>query len=328
MLATLVTCAAIALSPRGAVASEVSSAAAHVAGIVVHGAAETLRDYCRAEDGRLWLELPGGMRSELVTSTTDPLIANPGDGAFHAFDALEVQAALAAVTFPMGGVSAEVFILPYPRRESLESAAGPGLILLAPGVRELSREHQHSEFVHELGHVVQYALLPDTDQDGWERYMALRGLSSDYNTALAPHADRPHEIWAEDFRALFGGATANANGTIENATLAHPSQVPGLAEFMTSVAAAAPAAGSARLVAAPFSRGAVSFSRFGTQAAVLDVFDAAGRRIASVPPTVGGNSVAWSWNGSDRAGRMVRGEVVFARARDGRGGAVRVVVTR
>ena len=80
-----------------------------------------------------------------------------------------------------------------------------------------------------------------------------------------------------------------------------------------------------------FKRDAVHISEvgdFSAQAAVLDVFDAAGRRIASVPPTVGGNSVAWSWNGSDRAGRMVRGEVVFARARDGRGGAVRVVVTR
>ena len=331
LLSGLVACtavAAIALSPRGAAASEVHTSAAHVAGIVVHDAAETLRDYCHSEDGTLWLELPGGMRWELVTSTVDPLITNPGDGSFHAFDAVEVHAALAGVSFPMGGVSAEVFILPFPRRASLESAAGPGLILLSPGVRELSREHQHSEFVHELGHVVQYALLPDSDVDGWERYMNLRGLSSDYNTALAPHADRPHEIWAEDFRALFGGATANANGTIENSTLVHPSAVPGLGEFMRSVADAAPVLVSAKLMAAPVARGAVSFSRFGTEAAVLDVFDAAGRRIASVPPTVGGNSVAWSWNGDDRTGRMVRGEVVFARARDGRGGAVRVVVTR
>ncbi len=328
MLRALVACAALALSSRVAAASEVRTAAAHVAGIVMHDAAETLRDYCRTEDGKLWLELPGGARWELVTSTTDPLIANPGDGAFHAFDVPEVRAALAEVTFPMDLVSAEVFILPYPRRASLESAAGPGLILLSPGVRELSREHQHSEFAHELGHVVQYALLPDSDADRWERYMNLRGLSEDYNTALAPHADRPHEIWAEDFRALFGGLTANANGTIENATLAHPTQVAGLGEFMRAVAAAAPAAGSARLVAAPVAHGAVSFSRFGTEASVLDLFDASGRRIASVPPTVGGKSVAWSWNGSDRAGRLVRGEVVFARARDGQGGAVRVVVTR
>ena len=327
MLRSLVACTVLALAPRGAAASELRSAAAHVAGIVMHDATETLRDYCRSEDGRLWLVLPGGARWELVTSTTDPIIANPGDGAFHPFDAAEVQSALDAVTFPMGGISAQVFILPYPRRESLESAAGPGLILLSPGVRTLSREHQHSEFVHELGHVVQYSRLPDSDQDGWERYRDLRGLSSTLNTASAPHADRPHEIWAEDFRALFGGATANANGTIENATIAYPAQVAGLSDFMRSVADASPVVASGRLVAAPVASGAVTFSRFGSEATVLDVFDAAGRRVASVLPTVGGTNVAWNWNGDDHSGRRLRGEVVFARARDGRGGAVRVVVT-
>lgn len=327
MLRALVACLALALAPQRAAANELRTAAGHVAGIVVHDAAETLHEYCRSEDGRLWLELPGGSRWELVTSTTDPVIANPGDGAFHSFESAEVQAALDEVSFPMGGVSAEVFILPFPRRESLESAAGPGLILLSPGVRVLSREHQHSEFVHELGHVVQYALLPDADQDGWDRYMNLRGLSSDLNTATSPHADRPHEIWAEDFRALFGGPSANVNGTIENATLVHPAQVAGLSEFMRSVADAAPQMLASRLVAAPVASGAVSFSRFGTAAAVLDVFDAAGRRVASVQPTVGIGSVAWTWNGDDRSGRRLRGAVVFARVRDGRGGAVRVVVT-
>ena len=327
-VAGLVACATLELLSGPAAASELRSSAAHVAGIVVHDATETLRDYCRAEDGKLWFQIPGGRRWELVTSTNDPVISNPGDGAFHTFDEVEVRAALADVSYPIGSVSAEVFILPFPRRESLESAAGPGLILLSPGVRALSREHQHSEFVHELGHVAQYALLPDTDQDRWERYMNLRGLSDDQHTALAPHADRPHEIWAEDFRALFGGATANANGTIENADLLHPSQVAGLDDFMRSVAASAPALGADRLLAAPVARGAVSFSRFGTEAAVLDVFDAAGRRLASLPPTVGGNSVSWSWSGEDRSGRQLRGEVVFARARDGRGGATRVIVTR
>ena len=328
MVRALLALSALAFAPRGAAASELRSAAVHVAGIVVHDATETLRDYCRSEDGRLWLELPSGARWELVTSTTDPIIANPGDGAFHRFDVAEVQAALDALSFPIGGISAQVFILPFPRRESLESAAGPGLILLSPGVRALSREHQHSEFVHELGHVVQYSRLPDSDQEGWEHYMNLRGLSSALNTASAPHADRPHEIWAEDFRALFGGSLANANGTIENATLTHPAQVAGLSEFMRSVADASPALGSGSLVAAPVASGAVTFSRFGSETAVLDVFDAAGRRLASVLPAVGGASVAWNWNGEDRSGRRLRGEVVYARVRDGRGGAVRVVVTR
>src|SRR5580765_6467847 len=303
---TLTALAIALLACKPAAANELRASALGGAGLLIHDAGETLRDYCRSEGGRLYLELPGGSRWELVTSTTDPAITNPGDGSFHAFERSEVNEALAEVRFPLHQVSAEVFILPYPRRLSLESAAGPGLILLSPGVRPLSREHQHSEFVHELGHVVQYALFPDADVGGWAEYTRMRGLLPGVNTASAPHADRPHEIWAEDFRALFGGAAANSAGTIENAALAYPTQVTGLARFMASMVANAAASGPARLAVVPLAHGAVSFSRFGTRAAVLDVFDAAGRRLASVPPTLGSNGVAWSWDGTDRSGRPVR----------------------
>ena len=297
-------------------------------GLTIHGPDETLRDFCAWQEGRLWLTIPGSVRCELVTATTDPAIANPGDGHFHPFAEAEVRAALGALDYSLADLNAEVFLLPYPRRAGLESAAGPGIIFLAPGVWPLTPEHQHAEFVHELGHVVQYALLPDADGDGWAQYARMRGLQPLVNTASAPHADRPHEIWAEDFRALFGGPAATSAGTIENASLAYPTQVAGLDRFMASLAANAASAGGARLTAAPLARGAVSFSRFGTRAAVLDVFDAAGRRLASVLPAVGGNAVAWNWDGSDRSGLPVRGAVVFARARDGQGGAVRVVVVR
>ena len=324
----LLAIAAFALATVPAAASELRASASHVAGIVVHDAAETLRDYCRSEAGRLVLELPGGSRWELVTSPADPAIANHGDGAFHAFESAEVASALSQVRYTLGSVSAEVFILPYPRRASLESAAGPGLILLSPGVRALSREHQHAEFVHELGHVVQYALLPDADAQGWDAYASMRGLTPAVNSASAAHADRPHEIWAEDFRALFGGPSANSAGTIENAALAYPTQVAGLEQFMQSVAARAVPAGGQHLACAPLAHGAVTFSRFGTRSAVLDVFDAAGRRLASVEPSPGANGVAWNWDGSDRSGQPVRSTVVFARARDGQGGTARVVLVR
>jgi hypothetical protein len=319
---------AATLVAAAAGASELRALRPHVAGIVVHDAAETLRDHCRLDGGRLWLELPGGARFELVTSPYDPAIVNPGDGAFHAFEADEVRTAIAQVTFPMAGVSAEVFLLPYPRRDQLESAAGPGLVLLSPGVRPLSREHQHAELVHELGHVIQYALLPDSDAGGWREYARLRGLDPAVHSPDAPHADRPHEIWAEDFRALFGGSAANSTGTIENPDLPHPTTVAGLASFMESLAGARTGAGEPRLLAPPLARGAVCFSRFGAGAPVLDVFDAAGRRLASVAASPGEHAVAWIWDGRDAGGRAVRGAVVFARARDGRGGAARVVLAR
>lgn len=317
----LLLAASVLAAGSPAAADELAGTAA-TRGFVIHDAAETLERYCHWDDGRLWFELPSGARWELITSTSDPAITNPGDGRFHPYDAHEVRSALAATRFPLSGVAAEVFILPFPRRHGLESAAGPGLILLAPGVRPLSAAHQHAEFTHELGHVVQYVRLPDSDLEGWKRYAALRGLEAESHTSDSPHADRPHEIFAEDFRALFGGALATGEGTIENAELVHPSGVAGLEAFFLSLAAD-PGAMAAGLSAAPIARGTATYSRPGVAMAMLDVYDIGGRRLISLAPVMQTGSVSWSWNGRDAAGRAVRG-VTFARARDGAGGAAKV----
>jgi hypothetical protein len=284
--------------------------------IVVHDAAETLRDWCRRDaSGALRLELPGGLSFELVTSTSDPAVTNHGDGSFHPFDSGEVSAALGAVRYPLDGVAADVYILPYPRRAGLTSAAGPGLILLSPGVYPVPREQQHAEFDHELGHVVHYARLPDQDA-AWERYRALRGITDrGVYTCDATHADRPHEIFAEDFRVLFGDALANSTGSIENVSLDPPAQVRGLADFMLSLSGAAP---SVTLAVQPNpARGAVVFSRRSPAAVTLDLFDLAGRRLVSLAPEPGAGWVRWSWDGRDASGRPAGPGVVFARARDG-----------
>ena len=285
--------------------------------IVVHDAAETLRDWCHTDSqGALWLVLPGGMSYELITSVSDPAVTNHGDGAFHAFDAGEVAGALAAVRYPLDGVSADVFILPYPRRAGLTSAAGPGLILLSPGVYPVPREQQQAEFVHDLGHVVQYAHLPDQDATSWSRYRTLRGITdvSLYCEAAA-HADRPHEIFAEDFRGLFGGPLANSTGNIENASLTPPTQIAGLADFILQLSGAAL---TVTLGARPNpARGPVLFSRKGSATVALDLFDLAGRRLATVAPEAVADGVRWSWDGRDQSGRRAGPGVVFARARDG-----------
>jgi hypothetical protein len=300
--------------------------------IVIHDAQETLRDWCRPDSqGALWLVLPGGITFELVTSTDDPAISNHGDGAFHAFDAGEVSAALAAVSYPLDGVTAEIFILPYPRRAGLTSGAGPGLILLSPGVYPLPREQQHSEFIHELGHVVQYVRLPDQDATSWSRYRTLRGITdvSVYSDSAA-HADRPHEIFAEDFRALFGGALAHSTGNVENASLTPPTQIAGLADFMLQLSGPS-ASGSSlsgpsltvTLGARPNpARGPVLFSRKGSAMVALDLFDLAGRRLARVAPEAVSDGVRWNWDGLDESGHRVGPGVVFARARDGSAGAL------
>ena len=304
-------------------ANELGSGA-RTSGFVIHDAAETLRDFCVWNNGTLVFTVPGGDSWELVTSTSDPSITNPGDGSFHAFDAAEVRSALAGVRYPLGRISADVFILPYPRRAGLESAAGPGLILLSPGVRTLPVAQQHAEFTHELGHVVQYALMPDGDAPAWDRYRRLRGLlDATTYTAVGPHVTRPHEIFAEDFRALFGDAQATAAGTIEDADIAYPTSVPGLAAFVEGLAGA-PAIVTP-ITAGRISRGAASFTRGGTAVATLDVYDVNGRRVASLAPTADANGCTWNWDGRSASGAPVSDAVLFARARDGVGGVARLV---
>ncbi len=304
-------------------------AAGEASGLAIHGPEETLRDFCVMQEGRLWLLLPGGARYELVTSTSDPAIANPGDGSFHPFEETQVRAALAALRCPIGRVCADVFLLPYPRRAGLESGAGPQLILLSPGVRPLTPEHQHAEFTHELGHVVQYARMPDAAVADWARYRELRGITdvAVYNES-APHADRPHEIFAEDFRALIGGSLATYSGTVENPDLAPPASVAGLEDFMRELAGETRLAPDRGLACFPNpSSEAVSFAGAGGEAGPLDVYDLAGRRVAVLPPVAAAGAVTWRWDGRDLTGAPVGAGVFLARARDG-GSALRVTRVR
>jgi hypothetical protein len=295
-------------------------------GFVIHGPEETLRQFCaRDDEGRLWLALPGGMRCELVTSTDDPAIFNKGDGAFHPFEEAEVRAALAGVRYPVGSLHVDVFLLPYPRRNGLESAAAPQLILLSPGVRALSREQQHAEFVHELGHVVQYALMPDPDTERWQRYREIRGIDDDSRFhAGAHHANRPHEIFAEDFRALFGGALANYSGSVENSDIPAPHQVSGLRPFLLGLVGE-PGLTELRTQSNP-ARGPLRFYRAGFGPAPLDLFDVTGRLVATVPPMPAPGAVQWSWDGHDVRGARVPPGVLFARVRDGSRASLRVTL--
>src|SRR5262249_49321390 len=154
---------ALFVAAGSAGANEIAATASS-AGIRIHSAEETLRDWCTTDvDGRLWLGVPGGRQFELVRSTQDVVVTNSGDGTFHPFDEAQVRAALAAVRYPLDGLDVEIFILPAPRRDALESGAGRGVILLSPGVYPISPEQQNAEVVHELGHVIQYRWLPDGD---------------------------------------------------------------------------------------------------------------------------------------------------------------------
>jgi len=323
-LATCLAAAALMGVSGGAARANELLAGGEASGLVIHDAGETLQRYCsRDSRGRLWFGLPGGTRYELVTSTADPAIANPGDGAFHTFDAAEVRAALADVSYPLDRIRADVFILPYPRRRGLESAAGPQVILLAPGVRPLSRAQQHAELAHELGHVVQYALMPDPDGSSWAGYRRLRGIeNAAAYSAASPHADRPHEIFAEDFRVLFGGPLASSPGSIENSTIRPPAEVAGLGAFMLKLSGA-PSPAARSLTFTNPSRGRITFSLPGGRSETLDLFDIAGRRLVSLAPREGQARAEWTWDGRDASGGPVTRGVLFARVR-GAGKSVRI----
>jgi hypothetical protein len=307
--------------------SDEVSAHATPDGLTIHGPEETLRDFCRLEDGALWLVLPSGSRFELVTEACE--LPNPGDGSFHPFDEAVVRSALEGVRYPLGDLAAEIFLLPYPRRSGLQSAAGPGLILLSPGVTPITETQQHASVVHELGHVIQYQHMPDEALDLWGRYRGLRGITDEERyDADAPHRDRPHEIFAEDFRALFGGALATYSGTIENPMLCHPGAVEGLEPFLASLGGSVALARGAIQGFPNPTRGALSFRRGGAEAEPLDVFDLAGRRVATVTPTPLADGWTWRWDGRDRDGQMIAGGVMFARERGGESRPFRFVVTR
>ena len=313
----------LASAPTGAAANEVG-AAVSVSGVRIHGPEEVMRDFCSSEEnGSLWIKLPGAGSYELVTATSDAAIANPGDGSFHPFDEQQVRAALSEVRYPLAGLNVDIYLLPYPRRGGLDSGAGPGVILLSPGVAPISREQQHAEFVHELGHVVQYQWMPDGD-GRWNDYRLRRGLgNASRYSAGSIHADRPHEIFAEDFRALFGGALATYSGSIENPSLAHPAAIPGLDAFMRSLPEGAPVATRPVAGSNP-ARGPVAFSLAVATDQPLDLFDVIGRRIATVTPVAAGGRTLWRWDGRDSAGRPAERGVLLARVRGSSTAAARV----
>ncbi len=325
--------ALLSLAIASAVLSGVSpadelNAGSAARGLTIHGPEETLRQYCASDsEGRLWFRLPSGASFELITSIHDPAISNPGDGAFHPFDEAEVRAALGAVRFPLGAIHVDIFILPFPRRRGMESAAGSELILLSPGVRPLSREHQHAELVHELGHVVQYAMMPDTDAHAWQVYRDLRSISdASVDSAGAVHANRPHEIFAEDFRALFGDPLATATGTIENSSLQPPARVQGLEQFFLGLSESGQPL--VRLVGYPNpSHGRLRFARPGTHLVTLDVFDPAGRRVAILEPVSIADRTEWNWDGRDAGGRPVGPGVLWARPHEPGSTALRITLT-
>lgn len=241
-----------ALSP-GSVSAALSPVAA-APGIHLIPASEVLAQYVeRDQANQLYFVAPDGSRTRLITSIEDPEISNRGAGTFFPAETEEVEAALQALPAAfLRGLEVEIFVLPYPRSGQLASSAVEGAIFLSPGVRLLEPRHVHFLLAHEIGHAVHRRFMPDTERLLWSRFAEVRGITDESRfSENAAHAFRPHEIFAEDFRVLFGGSVARGDGTIENSAIPAPESVPGLRSFFTSLLDRAEPSLAGRILAAP-----------------------------------------------------------------------------
>jgi hypothetical protein len=329
---------ALALA-TGAVLCGVDSTGRASAGVRIIGPDEVLKRYCRAEGDQLRLVVPGVAPQELVTRVDDPIVVNQGDGSFHPLDPDVVAQAIAGLSFPVDQVDAVVYVLPYPRRAGLESVAAPGAILLTPGVRPVPDLTVHAVVAHEFGHVVQHQLATGGSA-AWAAYESLRGLTAaGRDTDALAHADRPREIFAEDFRLLCGSPLARSTGTVENALLTPPDGVEGLAAFLLDLPErarrTATASRSIAVYPNPFRFGTtVQFTpRAGTALSTavtarnVRVLDVRGRMVRreSVPARSDG-SATWRWDGSDDHGVRLAPGAYFIKAEGDEGSAARIVL--
>ncbi len=192
----------------------------------------------RDDEGRLIFKLPNGDCYLFIEDTSDPAIINKGDGSFHPMKVDEVLRALDMIDVRGRRVECEitVYILPYPRYGYLRSTASGNTIFLSPGVYEASTYFVAFTVTHEFGHVFQHTYLPVSGADRWETYLRLRGICDNpMYTDASIHCSRPREIFAEDFRYLFGGEEACYTHSIENPDLPPPDEVEGLEAFIVSV---------------------------------------------------------------------------------------------
>jgi hypothetical protein len=205
----------------------------------IYGVDDVMKMISKDSSGRLVLELPDGRSYRLIESIEDPQITNKGDGSFHPVDGDLVVRALSAIDLEgrRMDLSVNVYILPLPRDGYLASSTCGNDIILSPGVYEVCAQTCAYTVTHEIGHAFQNAYLSSELGDGWIEYLKLRGIYADPRyTDMASHANRPVEIFAEDFRYLFGGNEACCTGTIENPSLPLPDDVPGLSGFIAALA--------------------------------------------------------------------------------------------
>jgi hypothetical protein len=247
-------------------------------------------------DGVNYIAFPGGRMWALTG----------GGATFFPMPPEEVVEAIGAIEYPLEGIESHVLILPVPRRDLTPSSAEGFVIYLTPGRLQYPKEHVHYTVTHEIGHVVQHLLMPDCRSDLWTRYRNLRGIGIG-NPESDFHAGRLHEIFAEDFRVLFGGSYARCGGQVENHDLVPPHEIDGLKEFFVSLIDEWRDVVRVCAYPNPFQTGLVLGSIGVDQTLEIQevmIYDVSGRVLRVIRPQ-GPAHHKVVWDGSDRYGRPV-----------------------
>ncbi len=268
------------------------------------------------------IQLPDGRMVPVVTDISDASIYNKGDGRFHPFTPELVDHVLGSISHPHMPLEVRIYLLPYPRRGVLTSSTTGNEMFLSPHVLDIERTVASYVIAHELGHAFHNKFMP-AGSGLWREYRGLRGIANETTFSdVAAHAYRPREIFAEDFRVLFGGVEAYFGGHVENTDIAEPATIAGLGDFY--LRAADGNEPRPRITAAsspnPFNpeteiRVALDASGAGnvsvrvysvTGALVRDLFDGAGTGDFSV-----------RWDGRDNRGTQVSSGTYYAQIRMG-----------
>jgi hypothetical protein len=268
------------------------------------------------------IQLPDGRIIPVITDISDPSIYNKGDGHFHPFTPALVDHALSEISHPDLHMDAKIYLLPYPRRGVLVSSTTGNEMFLSPHVLDIESVVASYVIAHELGHVFHNRFM---GSNRWRDYRALRGISDETRfNDFAAHADRPREIFAEDFRVLFGGSDAYFGGHIENTDIGEPGAIAGLPGFYTRVTRDDP---RQNIVATsspnPFNpeteiRVTMPAGAGGSEDPVsVRVYSVTGALVRELYDGAATGDFAVLWDGTDRGGAHVASGTYYAQIRVG-----------
>jgi len=257
--------------------------------------AEDVEGYCRQSGGDTYLCFPG---------TRDWKLSGRAPFQGHPMQLDIVAEAVCGVAYPMDGIDIDILLLPVPRQDLPNSSAEGRVIFLSPGSVPYPIDHVHYTVVHEIGHIIHHALMPDSRRDLWQTYADLRGLPSAEVDPGGSHASRISEIFAEDFRVLFGGSRARCGGEVENHDLASPESVDGLSEFMLSLRGEWEGRVALSASPNPF-ESSIVLRAFSLDEPVMfdaiEIYDVRGRMLRRFAPAGGAQEIVW--DGRDQTGR-------------------------